>query len=211
MDDVSGRIEHTVLGPETDADDIRACLDAALDRWMRACIPPWGLSIAADYALPVTTVIDFPHGQGSTETVCHAAQTAWRDGADELDVVCNIGLLKSGDDDALQAHLSEVIASVPIPVKIIVQAPRLTDEELHRVGQIGADVGADYLKTATGFGPGGATVHDVELLSAYLPVKASGGIGSWAEAEAMFRAGAERIGASSGATIVDEWRAQNGE
>jgi deoxyribose-phosphate aldolase len=205
MDDVPSRIEHTVLGPETDKSDIRACLDTAQEYNMRACIPPWGLSIATDYPVPVATVIDFPHGQGATAAVCTAAQTAWEDGADEIDLVCNIGLLKSGTDDTLRSHLSEIVASVPIPVKLIVQSPRLTDDELHRIGKIGADVDAAYLKTATGFGSGGATVDDVAVLSQYLPVKASGGIGSWNEADAMFQAGAERIGASRGATIVTEW------
>jgi deoxyribose-phosphate aldolase len=206
MDDVPSRIEHTVLGPETDASDIGACLETAQEYNMRGCIPPWGLSVATDYAVPVATVIDFPHGQGATASVCTAAKTAWEDGADEIDLVCNIGLLTSSVDEDLRSHLSEILASVPIPVKLIVQSPRLTDDELHRIGKIGADVGAAYLKTATGFGPGGATVEDVEVLSQYLPVKASGGIGSWNEAEAMFQAGAERIGASRGATIVKEWR-----
>ncbi|MDS0259647.1 deoxyribose-phosphate aldolase [Haloarcula sp. S1CR25-12] len=207
MDDVPDRIEHTVLGPTTGPSDVRACLDTALQYGMRACVPPWALPLATDYAnVPLTAVIDFPHGQGATDAVCAAARAAWDDGADELDVVCNVGRLQAGDDEAVREHLSEVVAGVPIPVKVIVEAPLLTDAELHRVGQLVADSDADYLKTATGFSEGGATVEDVATLSQYRPVKASGGIGSWAEAEAMFDAGADRIGASSGDRIVEEWR-----
>lgn len=212
MDDVPDHIEQTVLGPMTGTGGVRDCLDTALQHGMRACIPPWALPVAADYAdVPLTTVIDFPHGQGATDTVCSAAHNAWDDGADELDVVCNVGLLQAGKNETVRDHLSEVVASVPIPVKIIVEAPLLSETELHRVGGLVADAGADYCKTATGFTEGGATVEAVELLSQYRPVKASGGIGSWAEAKAMFDAGADRIGASAGARIVEEWREQRGE
>jgi deoxyribose-phosphate aldolase len=212
MDDVPDHIEQTVLGPMTGTGGVRDCLDTALQHGMRACIPPWALPVAADYAdVPLTTVIDFPHGQGATDTVCSAAHNAWDDGADELDVVCNVGLLQAGKNETVRDHLSEVVASVPIPVKIIVEAPLLSEKELHRVGGLVADAGADYCKTATGFTEGGATVEAVELLSQYRPVKASGGIGSWAEAKAMFDAGADRIGASAGARIVEEWREQRGE
>jgi len=208
MDDVPDRIEHTVLGPTTGPDAVRDCLDAALQYGMRACLPPCYLSLAADYAnVPLTTVVDFPHGQGETDAVCEAAKAAWAEGADEIDVVSNVGLLQAGEDDAVEARLTEIVAAVPIPVKVIVEAPLLTDTELRRIGEIAVAADAAYLKTATGFADGGATVHDVEILSKYLPVKASGGIGSWEEARAMFEAGAERIGASSGATIVEEWRA----
>jgi len=209
MDDVPDRIEHTVLGPTTTPDEVRTCLDEALQYGMRACIPPWALPLATEYAdVPLTAVIDFPHGQGQTDSVCEAAKLAWDAGADELDMVCNIGLLKAGEDDAVRDHITEVVASVPVPVKVIVEAPLLSDDELERVGQLVADADAEYLKTATGFSEGDATVHDVEILSKYLPVKASGGVGSWADAEAMFEAGAERIGASSGDTIVREWQAE---
>jgi len=208
MDNVPERIEHTVLGPTTQWADVRAVLDATVEHGMRACIPPCYVARADDYAdVPLVTVIDFPHGQGATEAVAAAASRAWDDGADEIDVVCNVGRLKAGEDDAVRETIAEVVAAVPIPVKVIVEAPLLTDAEKHRIGEVVADAGADFLKTATGFSDGGATVDDVELLSQYRPVKASGGIGSWAEAEAMFDAGAERIGASSGVRIVEEWEA----
>lgn len=213
MDDLPDRIEHTVLGPTTTAEAVRLCLDTALNHGMRACIPPWSLELASEYAaVPLTTVIDFPHGQGATDAVSAAAQQAWEAGADELDLVCNVGRLQAAEDDAVVEHLTEVVATVPIPVKIIVEAPLLSDDELHRVGKLAAEADAAYLKTATGFSEGGATTHDVAILSQYLPVKASGGVGSWAEAESLFEAGAERIGASSGDVIVEEYHAaEDGE
>ena len=207
MDDVAAHIEHTVLGPETRWDDVVTVLDEALEYGMRACIPPCYVDEASAYAnVPLATVVDFPHGQGATGAVCEEARQAWADGADELDVVCNVGRLKTGDDDAVREHVAEVVASVPVPVKVIVEAPLLTDEELERVGRLVAEADAAYLKTATGFSGGGATVADVERLAKYLPVKASGGIDSWEAARAMFEAGATRIGASSGDVIAREWR-----
>ena len=205
------RIEHTVLGPTTALSDVHACLDAALHYGMRACIPPWALGPATDYAnVELATVLDFPHGQGATDAVSCAAEVAWEAGADELDLVAPVGRLKAGDDEWVGEHLSEVVATVPIPVKVIVEAPLLTDDELHRLATLAVEADAAFLKTATGFADGGATVEDVELLSQYLPVKASGGIGSWDAAEAMFDAGAARIGASSGDVIMEEWREAEG-
>ena len=212
MDDVPRRIEHTVLGPETTPEDVHTCLAEASEHGLRACIPPCYLDIAAEYDdVPVTTVIDFPHGQGATDAVCAAARAAWDDGADEIDIVSNVGLLKAGDDAAVSNRIAEVVAAVPIPVKVIVEAPLLTEEELRRVGEAAHDADAAFLKTATGFSDGGATVEDVELLSQYLPVKASGGIGSWETAERMFAAGAERIGASRGVQIAAQYRERDDE
>jgi len=201
------RIEHTALGPETNLADVQACLDTARELGMRACIPPWALAEATEYVdVPLTTVVDFPHGQGATNAVSHEATVAHAAGADELDLVCPIGRLKAGDDDAVREHVTEIVAAVAVPVKLIVEAPLLTEAELHRVGELAVEADVAYLKTATGFADGGATVADVELLSRYLPVKASGGVGSWERAKAMFDAGAERIGASSGDVIVRKWR-----
>ncbi|WP_226010678.1 deoxyribose-phosphate aldolase [Halomicrobium salinisoli] len=207
METVPERIEHTVLGPTTRWADVRHVLDEAADLGMRACIPPCYVARADDESdVPLVTVIDFPHGQGAPETAAEAARRAWEDGAGEIDLVANVGRLQAGEDDAVRAKIAEVVAAVPIPVKVIVEAPLLSEDELERIGALAADADAVYLKTATGFSEGGATVADVEALAGFRPVKASGGIGSWEEAAAMFRAGAERIGASSGAAIVREWR-----
>ncbi|WEL17755.1 MULTISPECIES: deoxyribose-phosphate aldolase [unclassified Halorhabdus] len=206
-EDVPARIEHTVLGPETTPAAVIDVLDDAIEYGMAACVPPCYVAQAGTYAPEVrlATVVGFPHGQHASSVKAAEAAQAGDDGADELDMVCNIGQLKAGEDELVRTDIAEVVAATSLPVKVIVEAPLLTDAELDRVGQLTAEAGADFLKTSTGFN-GGATVADVERLSRYLPVKASGGIGSWEKAKAMFEAGAERIGASRGATIVDEYR-----
>jgi deoxyribose-phosphate aldolase len=168
--------------------------------------------MASSYApeTTVATVIGFPHGQHTATAKAEEAELAWEDGADELDLVANAGRLLGGEDDDYREEIAEVVAATPLPVKVIVETPLLSDGEIERAAELAAAADAEMLKTATGFGDGGATVEDVELLSEFLPVKASGGIGSWERADAMFDAGAERIGASSGVTIVEEWRAATG-
>jgi deoxyribose-phosphate aldolase len=208
---VTGRIEHTVLGPETTPDDVITVLDAAIEYGLRACIPPCYVDLADSYAptVPLSTVVGFPHGQHTTETKVAEAEDAWEAGADELDMVINVGRLRAGEDDAVTDDIEEVVAAVPVPVKVIVETPLLTEEEKRRAAECALEADADYLKTATGFSEGGATVPDVELLAEYLPVKASGGVGSWTEMESMLDAGAERIGASSGDVIAREYLEQH--
>ncbi|WP_117594670.1 deoxyribose-phosphate aldolase [Haloprofundus halophilus] len=203
--ELAARIDHTVLGPETRLDDVERVLDEAAEYGMNVCIPPCYVAEAAEYAPDVTlaTVVGFPHGQHSTETKRVEAVDAWEQGADELDMVINVGRLKAGDDDAVEADVAEVVAAVPIPVKVIIETALLTDEEKHRACETAKEADAAFVKTSTGFAEGGATVEDVELMAEYLPVKASGGVGSYDEAMAMFEAGAERIGASSGTAILD--------
>ncbi len=207
--DLPGAIEHTVLGPETTWADVTAVLDAALRLGTRACVPPCYVERAVDYApgVPVTTVIAFPHGQAATDAKVAAARAAWEAGAAEIDVVANLGYLAAGDDAAYVTDLAEVVAAVPVPVKVIVETPLLDDEALWRGCEGAAAAGATFLKTATGFSDGGATVEDVEVMRRFLPVKASGGVGSWDAAREMFEAGAARIGSSSGEAIVEEYRA----
>lgn len=170
---------------------------------MNACLPPCYLELAESYPeTTVATVVGFPHGQHGSAAKREEATIAWQAGADELDVVLNVGRLRAGEDDAVRAELTEVIAAVPTPVKVIVEAPLLTDDELDRACALAAAADATMVKTATGFADGGATVADVERMATHLPVKASGGVGSYEEAVAMLEAGAERIGASGGVTIL---------
>ncbi|SFB68645.1 deoxyribose-phosphate aldolase [Halobiforma haloterrestris] len=198
-------IDHTVLGPETTLEDVRSLLDEAAEHGMNACIPPYAIEEAADYAPDVTlaTVVGFPHGQHAPEIKRREGVAAWKAGADELDVVINVGRLKAGDTDAVRDELAELVAAVPIPVKVIIETALLSDEEKHLACEAAEEADAAMVKTATGFADGGATVPDVELMSEYLPVKASGGVGSYDEAMAMIDAGAERIGASSGVAILE--------
>jgi deoxyribose-phosphate aldolase len=207
MDDVADRIEHTVLGPTTTWEAVRGTLDTAMQYGMRACIPPCYVAQASEYApgVDVATVVGFPHGQHTPEVNSTEATRAWEDGADELDMVANLGLL---GDPAFEAGVSEVVASVPVPVKVIVESHLLAESDLRVACEAVASADAAFVKTSTGFSDGGATVADVAVMSEYLPVKASGGVGSWEAAAAMFDAGAERIGASSGDTIVREYREQ---
>ncbi|WP_435063105.1 deoxyribose-phosphate aldolase [Halobaculum sp. EA56] len=198
-------IDHTVLGPETTVADVRRVLDEADGYGMNACVPPCYVAEAAEHAPGVTlaTVIGFPHGQNTPEAKRLEAEDAWDAGADELDLVINVGRLKAGDDDAVRAEIAEVVACVPVPVKVIIETALLADEEKRRACAAARDADAAMVKTSTGFADGGATVADVELMSEYLPVKASGGVGSYEEACAMLAAGAERVGASSGVAIVE--------
>jgi len=198
-------IDHTVLGPETTPADVETVLEAAADHGMNACIPPYAVAEAAEAYPEVTlaTVIGFPHGQATAAAKHEESVIAWKAGADELDVVINVGLLQSGDVDAVEAELEELVAAVPIPVKVIIETALLTDAQKHDACAAAEAAGAAMVKTSTGFADGGATVADVELMREYLPVKASGGVGSYDEAMAMIEAGAERIGASSGVAILE--------
>ena len=197
--------DHTVLGPETSYADVRRVLDEAAEHGMNACIPPYALEEAADYAPEVTlaTVIGFPHGQNAPDVKRREGVLAWKAGADELDVVINVGRLKAGEDDVVRAELAEIVAAVPIPVKVIIETALLSEAEKRRACEAADAADAAMVKTSTGFADGGATVPDVELMSEYLPVKASGGVGSYDGAMAMLEAGAERIGASSGVEILE--------
>ncbi|MFB6220304.1 MAG: deoxyribose-phosphate aldolase [Halolamina sp.] len=203
-DTLAGHIDHTVLGPETTWADTKDVLDEAAEHGMNACIPPCYVEQAAahDHDVTLATVIGFPHGQNAPAAKRAEATTADEDGADELDVVINAGRLKAGDDEAVEDELAGVVAATPLPVKVIIETALLDDHEKRRACEAAAAAGADMVKTSTGFADGGATVSDVELMSEYLPVKASGGIGSYEEAMAMLDAGAERIGASSGVEIL---------
>jgi len=201
----AARIDHTVLGPTTTLADVERVLDEADTHGMNACIPPCYLSEAAAYAPDVTivTVVGFPHGTHTTAAKYGEAVDAWQTGADEVDVVLNVGRLKAGNDEGVREDVEEVVAAVPVPVKVIIETALLTDAEKHRACETAAAAGAEFVKTSTGFADGGATVDDVKLMAEYLPVKASGGVGTYDEASAMLSAGAERIGASSGVELVE--------
>ncbi|MUW14034.1 deoxyribose-phosphate aldolase [Halorubrum sp. CBA1125] len=205
-DEFAASIDHTVLGPETTWEAVRTVLDEAAAHGMNACIPPCYVAEAAEYAdapETVATVVGFPHGQHTPGVKRDEAVTAWEDGADEVDLVINVGRLKAGEDDAVTAELSDVVAAVPVPVKVIVETAILDEDETRRACEAAVAADADMVKTSTGFAADGATVADVELLSEYLPVKAAGGIGSYEEAAAMIDAGAVRIGTAVGVAIVE--------
>lgn len=206
MEDIPRRIEHTVLGPTTAWADVETVLDTAAEYGMRTCLPPCYVEEATAYApnVEVSTVVGFPHGQHTTETKCAEATSAWQAGADELDLVPNLGRGRE-EPAALQAEIEEIVAAVPVSVKVILETSLFEEDELRTLARAAVGGNAAYLKTATGFADGGATVENVSLLAEYGPVKASGGVGSWAFAKELFEAGAERIGASSGDVILAEY------
>lgn len=204
-------IDHTVLGPKTTREDVDRVVTEAADHGMNVCVPPCYVDAAvaagerADDPPTVATVIGFPHGQDDPQIKRAAAETAWKAGVDELDVVLNVGRLVAGEREPVTEELTAITASVPIPVKVIIETALLSDAEKHHACQAAVDADCDMVKTSTGFAdgdPAGATVADVELMSEYLPVKASGGIGDYETAMAMIEAGADRIGASSGPAIL---------
>jgi len=205
--DIPARIEHTVLGPTTTAADVREVAATAADLGMRVCVPPRYAPTAVGTApdVEVVTVVGFPHGHHQPAVKAAEAERAVADGASEVDMVAALGPLLDGEDGAVEADIEVVVDAVDVPVKVIVEAPLLGEGDLRRACAAARDAGADFVKTATGFSEGGATVADVGVMSEYLPVKASGGVGSWADARAMFEAGAERVGASSGDVIVREY------
>lgn len=201
----AARIDHTVLGPETTPEDVERVMDEAAEHGMNACVPPCYVEEASERRPDVTlaTVVGFPHGQNAAEVKRREGVVAWRAGADELDVVCNRGLLLGDEPERFHEELAELVASVPIPVKVIVETSELPPERIRQAAELATEADAAMLKTSTGFASGGARIEDVELLAEYLPVKASGGIGDYPTAKAMLDAGAERIGASSGVALVE--------
>ncbi|WP_232686361.1 deoxyribose-phosphate aldolase [Halobacterium zhouii] len=207
-EELAASIDHTVLGPETTLADVERVVDEATEYGMNVCIPPCYVAEAREDApedLTIATVVGFPHGQNASGAKVEEARRAYDDGADELDVVINIGRLKAGEHAAVRQEIADVVAAVPVPVKVIIETALLTDDEKRAASRLARDADADMVKTSTGFAEGGATVPDVELMGGFLPVKASGGVGNYEQAQAMFDAGAVRIGASSGVDIVESY------
>ncbi len=204
MDAFPERIDHTVLGVETTQTDAERVVRDAERYGMNACIPPCYVGDIETDAL-LTTVIGFPHGHHTPETKRVEAAQAYRNGCDELDMVINVGRLKAGEIETVRTDIEAVTDAVPIPVKAIIETAVLQTEEKHRACEAAAAAGAEFVKTSTGFADEGATVDDVALMSEHLPVKASGGIGSYEQAKALLDAGAERLGASSGVQLVEEY------
>jgi deoxyribose-phosphate aldolase len=209
-------IDHTLLKPTATIADIDLLCDEALkyDLWA-VCVNPLHVKQAArrlaGSRTVVCSVVCFPLGSCTPEMKLMEARGAIADGAREIDMVADIGALKSGDTRAFFADINEVAAFCGRSntlLKVIIECCYLTDEEKVRAARLAEQAGANFVKTSTGFGPGGATVADVSLLRRALAsrtgVKAAGGIGTLAKAMEMIDAGADRIGTSSGARIMEE-------
>ena len=212
---LASMIDHTLLKPEATPGQIeRLCREAIENGFATVCVNgAWVAAAAAHLSgspVRVDAVAGFPLGAGTTRSKAFEAGDAVAGGASEIDMVVNVGALKAGLDDVVGRDIGAVVAAVGAAgiVKVILETCLLDDAEKVRACELARDAGAAFVKTSTGFGPGGATVEDVALMRRTvgdaLGVKASGGIRTLDVALAMIRAGADRLGTSSGVQIVAE-------
>ncbi len=214
--DWASLIDHTLLKPEASVSDIKTlCSEAAQYGFASVCVNPGWVKQAAEFlkgtGVPVCTVIGFPLGATLPDVKAYEARRAIFNGAGEVDMVINIGALKSGDDCLVEDDIRAVVEAAHenhILCKVIIETALLTDDEKVRACIASKNAGADFVKTSTGFAKGGATADDVSLMrntvGSALGVKASGGVKGIEDARAMFEAGATRIGASVGVKIAQE-------
>ncbi|HEX8686350.1 MAG TPA: deoxyribose-phosphate aldolase [Pyrinomonadaceae bacterium] len=214
--DWAAMVDHTLLKPEASESDIRRlCEEAARYRFASVCVNPvWVRSAACNLRgsnVPVCTVVGFPLGATLGDVKAYEARRAIFDGAREVDMVINVGALKSNDDCAVEHDVRQVVEAAheyDVLVKVIIEAALLTDDEKVRACLAAKRAGADFVKTSTGFAKSGATVADVALMrravGAEMGVKAAGGVKGIEDARAMLEAGATRIGASVGVKIAQE-------
>ena len=206
ISNILSHVDHTLLKPEATWDQIKTLCDEAMEfGCATVCIPPAWVKPAADYVqgyLKLCTVIGFPNGYSTTAAKIFETKDAVENGASEIDMVLNIGMVK----DRKWADLTQEVKGVKAaclgrPLKVIIETCLLSDMEKVRLCQLLTKAGADYVKTSTGFSTGGATREDVALLRENLPeevaIKASGGIRTLEDAQAFLDLGADRIGASA--------------
>jgi len=211
---LAGMIDHTLLKPDATSDKVaQLCFEAKKYHFASVCVNPTHVKLCADLLkdsdVKVCTVIGFPLGATSPEVKAFETRNALDNGATEIDMVINIGALKAGETELVARDIRGVVETAHAAhalVKVIIETALLTDEEKVIACLLAKEAGADYVKTSTGFSGGGATVHDIALMrravGPSLGVKASGGIHTHEEAEALVAAGATRIGASAGVKII---------
>jgi len=205
-------IDHTLLKQDATPEMIvKLCDEAKEFDFMSVCVNPAYVPLAANCLkgsdVKVCTVIGFPLGMNLTKTKVEEAELAIKQGAEEIDMVINVGMLKAGNDDYVREEIRELKAVAGSKVlKVIIETCLLTDEEKVRACIASKEAGADFVKTSTGFSTGGATVHDVTLMRKTvgpdMGVKASGGVKTHEDLLAMIEAGATRIGTSNGTKII---------
>ena len=213
---IAHMIDHTVLKPDATQDQIaQLCYEARKHSFASVCVNPANVKLCSELlqgsAVPVCTVVGFPLGATPTEVKVFEAQQAIREGAAEVDMVINVGALKSRDYERVERDIASVARTCHAGnaiLKVIIEAALLTDEEKVIACQLAKVAGADFVKTSTGFGPGGATAEDVALMRRVvgpaMGVKAAGGIRTYEDAQKMVAAGATRIGASASVKILQE-------
>lgn len=209
-------LDHSVLKPESTQRDIVSGVDV-VSIWHIGyyCVQPCWVKFAADALVGtgamVVSVVGFPHGCDRPDVKARGATAAIVDGAGEIDMVMNFGALKSGHAALVAGEIESIVHAVPgVPVKVILEAAALSESEKQLACRLACDAGAAFVKTSTGFHPsGGATVADVRLMraavGATIGVKASGGIRNPTDVRAMLDAGANRIGTSASAAIIEQW------
>jgi len=216
--DMAKMIDHTMLSPVATVEDIKKlCQEANKYEFASVCVNPIFVPLAAKLlsstSVKVTTVVGFPLGANSSETKAFETRNAIKNGAQEIDMVMNLGAFKSGAFDLVRADIKAVVDATKtagvtsdIIVKVILETSYLDEDEIVQACTLAKNAGADFVKTSTGFGPGGAKVEDVSLMrktvGREIGVKASAGIKDYHQALDMLDAGANRIGASSGVAIV---------
>ena len=215
---IAGLIDHTLLKPDATATEVETlCGEAAEHRFATVCVNPAWVRLAAQRlrgtGVGVCSVVGFPLGATTPDVKAYETRRAITDGATEIDMVINVGALKSGDLRLVEQDIEGVASACRAcgaTSKVIIEAALLTDDEKVTVCTLAKAAGADFVKTSTGFGPGGATVADVALMrrvvGADMGVKAAGGVRDYQQMQAMVAAGATRVGASAGVRIVRESR-----
>ncbi len=210
-------VDHTLLGVDATFEDIKAiCDDGIKFGTASVCIPPSFVKRAKAYVgdkLPICTVIGFPNGYNTTAVKCAETADAVKNGADEIDMVINVGDAKAGDFDAILAEINAVKAACDGKLlKVIIETCLLTDAEKIKLCEVVSDSDADFIKTSTGFAGGGATFADVALMAEHvkapLKIKAAGGIASIEDAEKFIQLGASRLGTSRIVKIVKNEQAK---
>lgn len=212
MQNINQLIDHTILKPDATIDDIRRlCIEAKEYNFYSVCVNSAYVNVAYNFLLhsnvKVCSVVGFPLGAMIKEAKAYESKLAIDSGADEIDMVMNIGLLKSNKIDLFEKDIKKVRETCHAAVlKVIIETCLLTDKEKILACQIAKEYGADFVKTSTGFSTGGATEHDIELMRKTvgdkMGVKASGGIKTYEDAIKMINAGANRLGTSSGIAII---------
>ena len=208
---ILSKVDHTLLKADATWQDIQTICDEAMQYHTASiCINPCYVKQAAEYmkgAIPVCTVVGFPLGATDTDTKVFEAKKAIENGASEVDMVINIGKLKSGDYDYVQQEIAAIKQAIGHHVlKVIIETCLLTQEEKERMCQIVCDAGADYIKTSTGFSTAGATFDDIRLFSrccaGRCKIKAAGGISTMEDIETFLELGADRLGTSRAVKIL---------
>jgi len=212
MTSIASIIDHTLLKPEATAADVDALVAEAVELGtFSVCVSPSMLPLAVPETLKVAVVCGFPSGKHTTAVKTAEAAESITLGADEIDMVIDVGAAKAGRFDLVEADIASVRSVIPAPriLKVIIESAALTDDEIVAVCQAAVAAGADFVKTSTGFHPtGGATVEAVALMAKTVAgragVKASGGIRSYETAAAMIAAGATRLGVSGSRQVLAE-------